>query len=98
METVKGKACAFVEFAHIDGARKAIIASLPSNQGGEGGVKLETGGKLNFEVRKDKDERGKKTGTGGGRPQEGQRPRQGNGERGGGPNRGRGRGRGAPKA
>ncbi|KAK1924793.1 hypothetical protein DB88DRAFT_486894 [Papiliotrema laurentii] len=86
VETVKNKACAFVEFAKVEGARRAIIASLTVAQGGEGGVKLESGGKLNFEVRKDKEERGKKTG----RPQ-GERPRGQNSERGG-STRGRGRG------
>lgn len=34
------KQVAFGEFASVDSARKAIRASLPTNQGGEGGIKL----------------------------------------------------------
>lgn len=109
VEIVKSKACAFVEFAKVESARKAIIASLATNQGGEGGVKAGEG-KLNFETRKEKDERRPK-GTRGGVPERGgpprggggvgqNGPREGNGERNGpgsgGPGRGRGRGRGGP--
>ncbi|WWC61183.1 uncharacterized protein I303_103763 [Kwoniella dejecticola CBS 10117] len=58
VEIVKTKACAFVEFAKVESARKAIIASLPASQGGEDGIKIGSGnGKLNFETRKEKDER-----------------------------------------
>ncbi|BEJ06815.1 hypothetical protein CcaverHIS641_0400840 [Cutaneotrichosporon cavernicola] len=58
VEIVKGKACAFVEFSKVESARKAIVASLPTHQGGEGGV-VHGEGKLNFETRKEKDERAK---------------------------------------
>ncbi|KAK8869873.1 hypothetical protein IAR55_000441 [Kwoniella newhampshirensis] len=63
VEIVKSKACAFVEFVRVESARKAIIASLPANQGGEDGVKI-GGGRLNFETRKEKDERRPKGGRG----------------------------------
>ena len=63
VEIVKQKACAFVEFSKVESARKAIIASLPTSQGGEGGVKIQGAeGRLNFETRKEKDERKKGTG------------------------------------
>ncbi|RXK36724.1 hypothetical protein M231_06031 [Tremella mesenterica] len=80
VEIVKHKACAFVEFATVDAARKAITASLPANQGGEGGVKF-SDGKLNFETRKEKDERRPK-GTRGGAP-DGRGPTRGGSRMGG---------------
>lgn len=99
VEIVKGKACAFVEFAKVDGARKAIIASLGTHQGGEGGVASDFG-KLNFETRKEKDERGPK-GRRGAAPEAGRGAREGarvgggaGGEAQRGQNAGRGRGRG----
>ncbi|WWD15851.1 hypothetical protein CI109_100275 [Kwoniella shandongensis] len=61
VEIVKSKACAFVEFVRVESARKAIIASLPASQGGEDGVKIGEG-RLNFETRKEKDERRPKGG------------------------------------
>lgn len=57
LEIVKTKACAFLEFESIASARQAILASLPVNQGGEGGVKVEDGRVL-VETRKEKDQRG----------------------------------------
>ncbi|WVQ98666.1 hypothetical protein IAU59_005797 [Kwoniella sp. CBS 9459] len=105
VEIVKAKACAFVEFARVDSARKAIIASLPASQGGEDGVKFD-GGRLNFETRKEKDERRPKGGAGGqsgagGQPgprgSEGGRPRvggQGQGQPNGGERGGQGGARG----
>lgn len=39
-QVIPAKACAFGEFASADAARKAIQMSLPSSQGGEGGVKV----------------------------------------------------------
>lgn len=66
VEIVKSKACAFVEFAQVASARKAIVASLTPAQGGEGGVRVGDG-KLNFETRKEKDERRPKGGAGPGR-------------------------------
>ncbi|WWC69525.1 uncharacterized protein I206_103467 [Kwoniella pini CBS 10737] len=82
VEIVKAKACAFVEFAKVESARKAIIASLPAAQGGEDGIKIGSG-KLNFETRKEKDERrggpNKPQGQGQGQGQQGgnRQPRQG---------------------
>lgn len=70
VEIVKTKACAFVEFAKIESARKAIVASLTVQQGGDGGVKAGEG-KLNFETRKEKDERRPKGGNRGGVPERG---------------------------
>lgn len=32
-----------MEFATVESARKAIIASLPVNMGGEGGVRIDVG-------------------------------------------------------
>ncbi|CAL1699359.1 unnamed protein product [Somion occarium] len=40
LEVVPSKACAFFEFNTVDAARRAIIASLPPNQGGEGGIRI----------------------------------------------------------
>ncbi|CAK9787156.1 hypothetical protein CC85DRAFT_315775 [Cutaneotrichosporon oleaginosum] len=95
VEIVKGKACAFVEFTKVESARKAIVASLTPNQGGEGGV-VHGEGKLNFETRKEKDERSKF--RRGGAPDTGNRgggqPRTNNSERGGAAGRG---GRGRPR-
>lgn len=113
VEIVKSKACAFVEFKHVEAARKAIIASLSVQQGGEGGVRVPGGeGKLNFETRKEKEDRRKAQGgaaasgaTGGQGQSSNQRQGGGaasgrggmsGGERGGAAGRGRGRGRGGP--
>ncbi|KAI9638367.1 putative RAN protein binding protein [Dioszegia hungarica] len=97
VEIVGNKACAFVEFKSIQSATKAIIASLQTNQGGEGGVKVQgQSGSLIFETRKEKDERRMK-GPGGGQqgPVGGERQMNGGGERGrGGMGGGRGGGRG----
>jgi hypothetical protein len=40
-EIVRSKACAFLEFKSVDSAKKAIIASLQINAGGEGGIRLD---------------------------------------------------------
>ncbi|KAI0792399.1 hypothetical protein C8Q75DRAFT_688076, partial [Abortiporus biennis] len=40
IEIVRSKACAFLEFSTVDSARRAIAASLPTNQGGEGGIRI----------------------------------------------------------
>jgi len=40
-EVVRSKACAFLEFKSVDSAKRAIIASLHPNSGGDGGVKLD---------------------------------------------------------
>jgi hypothetical protein len=77
-EIVRNKACAFLEFKSIDSAKKAIIASLPIQQGGEGGLKLDEekhGGqqqRIVVETRKERGDRPQPrprvmTGDGGGR-------------------------------
>ncbi|OWZ51702.1 RAN protein binding protein, partial [Cryptococcus neoformans var. grubii Br795] len=92
-EIVKSKACAFVEFARVESARKAIQHSLPVEQGGEGGTKFPNG-TLSFEPRKEKDDRPKAKGQRtGGQQGQGQGQRQVNGGAGGRGGRGpRGRG------
>ncbi|WVQ70165.1 uncharacterized protein L199_008390 [Kwoniella botswanensis] len=99
VEIVKSKACAFVEFYKVESARKAIIASLPSAQGGEDGIKIDgSSGKINFETRKEKDERrvnapqGQGQGQGQGQRQASNRggPRQGGQGQGQQPNGGQG--------
>lgn len=37
-QVIPSKACAFAEFASVEAARRAILASLPVREGGEGGV------------------------------------------------------------
>ncbi|KZT62438.1 hypothetical protein CALCODRAFT_489795 [Calocera cornea HHB12733] len=107
LEIVRSKACAFLEFQGADAARKAILASLPVSQGGEGGVRvpLEGGGeaRVHVEQRKERGERpvsnrgrGAASGQGEGR---GSYRGRGGGEGGrgagrGGGERGRGRGQG----
>jgi hypothetical protein len=77
-EIVRNKACAFLEFKSIESAKKAIIASLPVQQGGEGGLKLDEekyGGqqqRIVVETRKERGDRPQPrprvmTGDGGGR-------------------------------
>lgn len=61
-EIVRNKACAFLEFKTLDAAKKAIVASLPSSQGGDGGIKLDekefgTPARLNVEIRKERGDR-----------------------------------------
>lgn len=82
---VKTKACAFVEYKSVESARKAIIASLRVQDGGEGGIKIptENGGfqKIIVESRKEKEDRGKGQGGqnqqgGGQRRQQGDRGQQ----------------------
>ncbi|KAI9067868.1 NTF2-like protein [Trametes sanguinea] len=93
LEIVRNKACAFIEFQALESAKRAIIASLPHAQGGEGGIRIETDGgagqaRITVETRK---ERGDRPGQRGGAPM--------NGDRGRGAFRGRGgpgRGRGGP--
>nr|VWP00865.1 Lrr-gala family type III effector protein (Gala 7) [Ganoderma boninense] len=86
------KACAFLEFLSLDAAKRAITASLPVAQGGEGGIRIETDGgagqaRIIVETRKERGERPPPRGP----PM--------NGDRGRGAFRGRGgpgRGRGGP--
>ena len=61
-EIVRSKACAFLEFKTLDAAKKAIIASLPASQGGDGCIKLDekefgTPARLNIEIRKERGDR-----------------------------------------
>lgn len=104
LDAHKERACAFVEYSTVDAARRAIIASLNHNQGGEGGVKVDCGpehGKIRIsvEVRKERGDRPPPrqhahSNSRGGQPN--QTGGGGNNERGG--FRGRGRGRGPPPA
>jgi hypothetical protein len=83
VEIVRDKACAFVEFAKVDAARRAIIASLLTSQGGGGGIKTDGGHRIIVESRKEKSERKTVAGSpvvGGQAPQvqvTGQAPAQG---------------------
>ncbi|KAI8976619.1 hypothetical protein BD414DRAFT_496024 [Trametes punicea] len=91
LEIVRNKACAFIEFQQLEAAKRAIIASLPHAQGGEGGIRIETDGgagqaRITVETRK---ERGERPGQRGGAPINGDRGRGGFRGRGG-PGRGRG--------
>ncbi|KAF8504407.1 hypothetical protein F5888DRAFT_1655479 [Russula emetica] len=43
LDLVRKKACAFLEFSNVDAARRAIVASLPASQGGEGGIRIDVG-------------------------------------------------------
>ena len=60
-EIVRNKACAFLEFTTLDAARRAIVASLPAAQGGEGGIRIDVGGdapvRISVETRKERGER-----------------------------------------
>ncbi|KAI0631141.1 hypothetical protein C8Q77DRAFT_1131569 [Trametes polyzona] len=91
LEIVRSKVCAFLEFHQLDSAKRAIAASLPIAQGGEGGIRIETDGgagqaRVYVETRK---ERGERPGPRGGAPINGDRGRGGFRGRGG-PGRGRG--------
>ncbi|OJT12056.1 hypothetical protein TRAPUB_11394 [Trametes pubescens] len=91
LEIVRSKVCAFLEFTQLDAAKRAIAASLPLPQGGEGGIRIETDGgagqaRVYVETRK---ERGERPGPRGGAPINGDRGRGGFRGRGG-PGRGRG--------
>ncbi|KAJ8462524.1 hypothetical protein ONZ45_g17901 [Pleurotus djamor] len=61
LDIVRSKACAFAEFTTIDGAKKAIVASLPHNMGGDGGIRIDVGEgnfvKINVETKKERGER-----------------------------------------
>ncbi|CDO70380.1 hypothetical protein BN946_scf184999.g20 [Trametes cinnabarina] len=79
LEIVRNKACAFIEFQSLESAKRAIIASLPHAQGGEGGIRIETDGgagqaRITVETRK---ERGERPGQRGGAPINGDRGRGG---------------------
>ena len=61
LDIVRTKACAFLEFTSVDAARRAIVASLPPAQGGEGGIRVDIGEGQNMrimvETRKERGER-----------------------------------------
>jgi Nuclear transport factor 2 (NTF2) domain/RNA recognition motif. (a.k.a. RRM, RBD, or RNP domain) len=61
LDLVRNKACAFLEFNSTDAARRAIVASLPSSQGGEGGIRIDVGDgqqvRITVETRKERGER-----------------------------------------
>lgn len=60
LEVVRSKACAFLEFSSVEAARRAIIASLNRNQGGDGGVFLEVEGnsmRIFIETKKERGDR-----------------------------------------
>ncbi|KAI0918626.1 hypothetical protein AcW1_009532 [Taiwanofungus camphoratus] len=95
LEFLRPKACAFLEFVHLDSAKRAIIASLPASQGGEGGIRIDVEGgqaRILVETRKEKSERAPPRGppVNGGDRRGGFRGR-------GGPGGGRGRGAPPPK-
>lgn len=111
LEIVRTKACGFVEFHTLDAARKAIIASLPANAGGEGGIRIDTGSdshvRIVVETRKERSERPSprpRTGNQQGQGQSQGQERSGGGGGGsgsgfrGGAARGRGSGRGGSKS
>ncbi|KAI6129491.1 hypothetical protein EV401DRAFT_2054595 [Pisolithus croceorrhizus] len=97
VEVVRQKACAFLEFVSLDAAKKAIIASLPAGQGGEGGIRIDVGGdvgpvRIVVETRKERGDRPQSRPRGSG-PMNGDSRGGFRGGRGGG-----GRGRGGPPA
>ncbi|KDQ09038.1 hypothetical protein BOTBODRAFT_537772 [Botryobasidium botryosum FD-172 SS1] len=58
LDVVRSKACAFLEFNTVEAARRAILASLPLAQGGEGGIKVgEEGVRITVELRKERGDR-----------------------------------------
>ena len=61
LDIVRSKACAFLEFTNVDAARRAIVASLPNTQGGEGGIRVDIGEgqqmRIVVETRKERGER-----------------------------------------
>ena len=61
LDIVRSKACAFLEFTTVEAARRAIVASLPSVQGGEGGIRIDIGEgqqmRIMVETRKERGER-----------------------------------------
>ncbi|KAF5345899.1 hypothetical protein D9758_011441 [Tetrapyrgos nigripes] len=58
VEIVRNKACAFAEFQNAEAAKRAIIASLSVNAGGEGGLKVEAEGGTQRVIVETKRERG----------------------------------------
>ncbi|KAI9463013.1 hypothetical protein F5148DRAFT_1211942 [Russula earlei] len=95
LDLVRNKACAFLEFSTVEAARRAIIASLPTSQGGEGGIRIDVGDgqnmRITVETRKERGERPVSRPRGGA-PVNGDMRGGGFRGRGGGPGRGRGLG------
>ncbi|KAF8183181.1 hypothetical protein BJ912DRAFT_1120780 [Pholiota molesta] len=111
LEIVRSKACAFLEFVSVDSARRAIVASLSQNQGGEGGVWVDSEAgrvRISVETKKERGERPVNTRGRGAAPGQGgdggrgqAQGQSGEGGRGQGSFRGRGgagRGRGGAQA
>lgn len=84
-----------MEFTTVEAAKRAIIASLPQGQGGEGGIWIDVGGdignlRISVETKKERGDRPVSRPRGGAPPVNGE-GRGGSGYRGrGGPGRGRG--------
>ncbi|KIP12122.1 hypothetical protein PHLGIDRAFT_124304 [Phlebiopsis gigantea 11061_1 CR5-6] len=60
LDIVRSKACAFFEYTTLDSARRAIAASLPPHQGGEGGIRIgddPNAHRIFIDVRKERGER-----------------------------------------
>jgi len=53
---VRQKACAFLEFVTVEPARRAIVASLPMAQGGDGGIRVGEA-RIIVETRKERGDR-----------------------------------------
>ena len=91
LDVVRSKACAFVEFEKVDGARRAIQASMRPTEGGEGGLII--GSDLMHVVTKASPGNRPSSSTRGGRnPGEGRANAAGEGRSGGEGGRGEGRG------
>ncbi|KAM6503458.1 hypothetical protein JOM56_000401 [Amanita muscaria] len=70
VDIVHARMCAFIEYQTVDSARRAIIASLPHKDGGEGGLFIEVGGdvgqiRLTVETKKERGDRPPNRGRGG---------------------------------
>lgn len=93
LDLVRNKACAFLEFGSVEAARRAIVASLPASQGGEGGIRIDVGDgqqmRITIETRKERGERPVSRPRGGAPVNSDMRGGSFRG-RGGGPGRGRG--------
>ena len=93
IEYVRQRACAFVEYEDIESAKKAMLASLPTHQGGGGGIAVTPPGvdrplKIIVEVKKERGDRPPPRNFRGGAPNQGYERSNFRG----GANRGRGRG------
>jgi hypothetical protein len=100
LDIIRSRYCAFGEFQTIDAARRAIVASLPQSQGGQGGIWIEVPGgdsvRIIVDTRKERNDRPPARPRGGA-PQGAGEGRGGGaqgGNQGGSGFRGRGRGRG----